>query len=637
MSGSGQRLADGEVTPALLAGRFSTYLKASFIYPARNQRVTTSAEEFLETFRALSDDERWVTIRFRSGELVVDETPLDASLPLAEWMLETFTKALICGVEVGPGLDSSTLAEFTEQVRASIRDRSLVFAKEWGDRRGLRPVDLLFTGGHLKEDDVGEEVGDGGRRGNASSTTGSTNPFLEGSAQSALLETMAGDQQVSERLAEMQGHLNRQLVDSRDLTQVDLLGEIIRNLPTEALTSPKLARQVMDQVLDMAESEVLDALQTGELDVDAGLSSLFLGIARKFFGTTPEIDTSDAESDQAPVGRPRDLAYTADLELLLEELDQLPIDDSIDLEKEDPAADTELFGIYLHTHRNAKDKDAIGMLEIEIEKQLVDPSAELLGVLDCYTDKCLAPEQEYEDSADRLTKLLIRTGQSHLFSRSDLLSADVVKFGFPENFLLFLDSLDESEASRRKLRDVCCGMTSDRVTNEKDALLLEGGILEPARLQSLLSLRSHEVLPFVSFVAQHGDSRILPMLVSFLRALEVPDAEGAALRALEDSRLSLGYLHDLCECLLTGIGSKKLREYSLYLLTQFIDEKADDAEFHDRRVYAIGELRFFNDEGTRDYLSVLASSGRLLKRGKTAKAIREAAANTLERLGGKKS
>jgi hypothetical protein len=157
-------------------------------------------------------------------------------------------------------------------------------------------------------------------------------------------------------------------------------------------------------------------------------------------------------------------------------------------------------------------------------------------------------------------------------------------------------------------------------------------ILTPTRVQMVLAADSPEVVPLIGVFAENSDVETRREIALLLRKLEPPIAESAALRAVNPpDLLPAGYLRDLCQFDWMTPDSK-IREYSRFLLMKYITDTAGDPNATERRVYAIRSLVHLPGPDAVGFLRELSTKGRLLKVSKSARAVRTAAARTLEEI-----
>ena len=103
-----------------LLEHFAAFVKASFIYPANNERVTTSCDELKAVFEKLPQEKEYGhSITIEGDAFRVSGIPIEAENATARWLHDSFMKARIGGVEVSGNVALDALHEFAEKLRQS--------------------------------------------------------------------------------------------------------------------------------------------------------------------------------------------------------------------------------------------------------------------------------------------------------------------------------------------------------------------------------------------------------------------------------------------------------------------------------------------------------------------------------------
>lgn len=324
------------------------------------------------------------------------------------------------------------------------------------------------------------------------------------------------------------------------------------------------------------------------------------------------------------------------LDELTEDIKKLPFSAMLGLAADDARQETELFGIYLHRYQKELNDQTAERLGKRFIAMLEAPSPGMLKILESYLDSTTTILTEAAGSKRNLVEFLQRNGHANLLRKNESLRPDVVAFSFPENFTLFLDSLSaDRPRDMKSLRDACFAVDKERMEKATETLIGEGGILTLERVNLITAVGTYEALPLVSIIAAHGPNWTRSPVAQFLRKQEFPEAETAALRAINPpSLLPAGYLHDLCELHSVFDGSAKLREFSGFLVRRFIEDSASHPEQAERRIYAIRSLRNLPSLESIKLLKKLSAPTRLLSLNRTARTERQAALETLHEMVG---
>jgi hypothetical protein len=266
-------------------------------------------------------------------------------------------------------------------------------------------------------------------------------------------------------------------------------------------------------------------------------------------------------------------------------------------------------------------------------RMLEDLTEAKVGVLTSYLEPCITSDV---DAARRkpewqIIRILRNQGRLGVLREAGLLDENLAIALFPDLFDLFLDTLSpDDEEDRERLRTAVQTIGKERIREATPQLVGEMRILSPTRIRTVLAADSHEVVPLIGVFAENSDVGSRREIALLLRKLEPPMAESAALRAVNPpDLLPAGYLRDLCHSDWES-PDRKLREYSRFLLMKYITDTAGDSALTERRIYAIRSLVHLPGPETVEFLRELATKGRLLKVSKSARAIRTAAARTLE-------
>ncbi|MEN8150453.1 MAG: hypothetical protein ABFS86_11565 [Planctomycetota bacterium] len=603
------------------------YLKAAFIYPENNRRVLNSADDLIDQVQ----DGDMSVVHVVGKEIRVNGEATELPPLLNDWLREVFYKARLAGVELRSDLGRETLALFGRLLQEAGREDDADFTATWPtDRPGLVPLDLMFRGYHragsegaTRDDRTADVLFGGGPM--------LTEPLAPESEQNKVAEFLSTDESVRERLNELRSRWGEVAGSEAEAARVDLVSEISRLLPVEAMRSEDRARELIHHVLDM-----LDDYRPGDGTMpgdaagaeESDLSGAALSVARRFFDhRLPVHDIT--HRDHLPAGRPGDEVVTDDLDALLVEYEALPDATGISFPVDDESLSGELLGIYLHRLISEEDS-RVSELMGEMLDDLTDTK---IGVLTSYLEPCVSGDVEAARNSPewKILEILRNQGRLDLLRRAGLLDEKLAAALFPELFDLFLDTLSpDDEEDRNRLRRAVQMIGTERIRAATPVLVGEMQILSPSRSRMVLAADSPEIVPLVGVFAENSDVDARKEIALLLRRLEPPMAESAALRAVNPpDLLPAGYLRDLCQ-VDWGAPNEKLREYSRYLLMKYITDTAGDSSLTERRVYAIRSLIHLPGPQTVEFLRELAAKGRLLLVSKSARTIRNAVVRTLE-------
>jgi hypothetical protein len=616
-------------TATELVERLMACLKVSFLYPAGSDRVVEAGDSLREVVHLNRDENGVAVVKVIGGEITVNEEPTEPRQTFADWLRELFYECRLGGVALRPDLTHESLGEFTARLRKAKIEQKGDFAADWPvERLDVRPIDLMFRGFHRDIDGLAPDLVD-------AASPMLTEPLSPDSAQHSLAEKLAEEEDIAERLERLRDEWKKDSGPVIETARVDLMAEIARILPAEALRNFNRAKRLVHQVLDSLETYRPGQDTTGRT-VDpaiADLHSMALRVAKRFFDVKVPQQEPDPDDD-LPEGRPGDEGIQGDLGALLTEFGELPDATGLTFPTSDDHLGGELLGIYLHRLIVEEDPVERDLLAPLLEKNLADATDAKIAVLNSYLRPCLTgdPESAQQSVNWRIIDLLRAQGMLDVLQKSGYLTPELAATLFPEFFGLFLDSLKpSSEEDRERLRRAVVLIGHERMRAATNELIGEKRILTKSRIRMVLSVESVDVVPLIGIFAQNCGAETRSRIALLLRKLEPPAAESAALRAVSPELLPGGYLRDLCQSDWSG-ENEKLREYSLFLLKKFITDTASDASLTDNRVYAIRALRELPSAETLEFLTQLSRSGRLLRQSKSARTVRQAAARTIEEI-----
>ncbi|MEE9125507.1 MAG: hypothetical protein V3U11_00045 [Planctomycetota bacterium] len=637
MTKSGQE-TDAKLTPEQLVRYFVSYLKASFVYPPANHRVTEPAEAVISGFKQHRDSRGLLRMCLNGDKFQVNDHMVEIPEGTMSWATKAFTKTAICGVDLGPSLPKESLEWFAKRLQANFqKTRDLEgFQTKWSDPApGIEPLELLVDGRHalveghdtdaiLRPPLHSDVVKEAERHGMAPD-----------SKEAMLLGALHQNSGLVGRLDGLRKRLNSEVLNEKTLAGMDILTQMVKTLPAEAFDNAAYANECVEKILAIAEMQIVRMLTTGGMDVEARALDMVASVGRKIFGVSKETGTSGT-AEHLPAGRPEDQLFTDDLETLLTEYDGLPGEQEVQLQI-GPELKDEVLGILLHKLVSAPD-DEVDDQSVAKLSQFVREAEHAKELLGTYVDSCMANRGKTTEQKThwRVADFIQGHGFASLFGHDDLLRTDTVAFAFPYLFNHFLDSLKwGNDSDLSKIGDVCYGIGPERLRAAKDFLLGENGVLVPSRTRKIFAKPNKDVLPLAEIILEDGSQWITPLATQFLKQMKMPGTASLALRAVHPvSMLSRSYLIDLCRAAYDGHFPEELINQSASLVCRFIRNTADDPAQHERRLYAIQSLRGIRSQETLVLLMELKTVCGPLSLSKELRKIRKAAIEVLDYHGG---
>jgi len=628
-----KRQASAKLTRDRLIKQFASYLRASFVYPATNQRVIRPGEAVVAGFNQHRDPGGMLRLCLHRDRWRVNQHRVDMDKGDPIWLREVFMSTAIAGVDLGPSLSMALLSEFASRLQTNFQGRDTSdFRLKWpGPFEGVRPLELLIDGEHTfaKEHDDDDTLRPTPGVGGARNTAKRLGLDLE-SAEVKLLVALESNAELLERLDRVRQRINLEMLNERSLTGLDVLVQLVKALPAEAFNDPDYARTCVEKVLGVAEVRMVNMVTSGGEDMEADLFNLMASVGRKIFASNGPGGGRPAAGSLS--GRPEDEAFTDDLKTLLTEYEALPTADDVSLESQVDLKD-EMLGILLHEMVTAEDDDVANALTSELSR-LVRESEQSQKLLGAYIDRCMAHRGKATEQKTfwRVAEFVQGHGFASLLGHGDLLRTDTVAFAFPYLFNHFLDSLEwGNDDDLSKIGDVCYGVGPERIREAKDVLLGEAGVLVASRTRKILAKPNRDVLPLAEIILEDGSQWITPLAAQFLKQLKMPGTASLALRAVHPvSMLPRSYLIGLCRSAHEGGFGNDLVDQSASLVCRFIRNTADDAEQRERRLYAIQSLRGVRSQEVLRLLMELKTVCGPLSLNKELKAVRKAAMEVLD-------
>jgi hypothetical protein len=320
---------------------------------------------------------------------------------------------------------------------------------------------------------------------------------------------------------------------------------------------------------------------------------------------------------------------------LVEDVQALPHQPAIELTRDDSAVVDASLGAALHLLTYSRDAgrivDAVGM---HIDAVLRSPTASQKRILARWLRFARegGPNGTQDEPNQRLFQFLQRNGIGQMMSARESLEVDQVVQTFPTQFVAYLDGLDQKDPrSEQSFTELWDKVGADSMNEAARVLIEDGTLLTPNRTEKILKLGGRRAATIARHYVGSGAAWTRMQVVNFLRRQSLPRQEAAALSIIQPiTTFPSAYLADLCECVARGKGNMKLHGYTSLLLRQYIRDTAERPAELDRRLYAIRALAHWASPESVQCLEQLAKEGRLLAQNKEARAVRQAAAETLK-------
>ncbi len=606
----------------------AAYLKNSFIYPSNNERVLESAALVCQGVKRHQHGSEPLRVYRQGTNYMIGHIEVAVEGVRVNWLRDCFSKAALGGVEFDAHINPESLGQFAELLRQNFSSgKRANFNSMWPKAyAGVRPMELVFAGSHDEEGLNSEAKAGVKLRGGGAEHGPATND--------AVMQALTTSDELMGRLDSLQKRVSQDSTEDHSKTRLDILSQIRNSLPSETLSDHDMVRSIVSQVVDIAEKQIMELLETGVVGGEVEMSSLMASVGKKFFSSFQTAEHKDHHDEILPSGRPGDEKVLDDLQALLDEYHALPESPDLLLDLEQQGFAEEMLGIYLHHLVRCDEEEAVEFYEPI--RSVLNTAKDPESIYQPYVEVCLSNKGTTERCRPywRVIKYLQRAGFTEALQKMDYLRPELVAAVFPNQFVPFLDSLKaKDKVELEKISDVCYGVGPTKILSATDELTSGHGILSRRRVDKILSVDSPHVLPLAQVIAQHGEEWTRVPLVQFLKSMELPEAEAAAIRAIAPSELIPGpYLAEVCECVRNGKYPKKVRTASGEVVRQFIRDTEGDTKQLERRLYAISALRHLDSPTTMLFLKELSKAGGFFSKSKLTKPVRQAAKEVLNAL-----
>lgn len=595
----------------------ASFLKASFLYPANNERVLSCSDRLLQAVQQMQQDiGAEVKIRIFNKDFRVADKLVSGDKPLVEWLREALIKTALGGLALSADAHRESLAEFAEVLRRNFTNSSRGFESMWQESfDGVQLFELRFAGRHEGEEGGDDEavLGTGGDKG----------------ADDRILEMLLHNEEVMQKLESLKADIAAMVdTETERVTAIDLLHPIRDALPAEALLDPGNACLLVEQVLNSSGKRIQDLIRTGQTGEQDALEMLATEVGRQFFQrSTHELE--DIDIGKLPEGRPEDDDVVDDLEAMLAELAELPKVENLRLVADPHRDQREVIGVCLHLLATTDQDPILELIRAQLGR-LLDEHPEHRDLAVPYLDACLNPDAEATGLPKhiwRVLSLVLERGYEELTRDRNILAPKVVEASFPHLLPQFLDSLRmEDKRDRTKVQELLAAVGIERIAATAPTLVDSGALSSPRRVKTLLRSGAEGLSQIALRLAKVREPEVRHELVEYLRHLDLPAAETTALRVVRPAtELTPAYLTDLLLLQADPERRRAVMDESGRLTRHFLRKSSGDERMLDARIRATHQLRSLTSKENLQMLNELRREGGLLIMSKKQRELQKAA------------
>lgn len=618
-----------------LAESFAVFVRALAFYPETNSRVRSSLGEVMRTatkvFESAAADDGssdQVALVFTRGTVSVgrEQEEVVAGSNLA-WLAERFEVSGLAGMSLSVDTTPESLLQFAKDLLDSFRRSALdsdFDATTFRELPGLRPLERRFEGTF---------DGDGAREVSDAETMLQEEELR--SREQRLAKRLLQNEEIQERIEELAATQPEADEENGVFTTIDLLSRIVRALPIEAVQDPE---SVVAHTLEVLEVVGKDwkAQEAGRDPLSHALLTASLDLfGRRSWG--PDTLAENPEGERVIVapaqrGHASDDRIDDDLDALLSEYEELPEAGASDLTMVRAENPTEQVGVYLHYLVQLEDEEKARLTHAPLARLLRVMGADTREVVRAYVE-VLSPRSKVrlaERHRRRVLEFLYSSGMTRLLADFGAFSADMALQLFPEDFGVYLDSLDLQEPREHaELARVMASLGPARVAEASEKLVTETRLLEPERVRLMLSRPDPAMAPVARIVLARGDQSFKEVVVGYIRSLGPTGEETCLLQLLSDEELPRDYLADLLDPPTHPAGIRNLHERISRTLVTFVRDVADLEARRGHRLAAIRMLALFQTPEATELLNELLGGRRFLFARKESSEVRAAATSSL--------
>jgi hypothetical protein len=618
-------------SPRLVEG-WADLARALAIYPVTNSRVVRSLDAFLEVLRAsFVGPASVVEVCFNAGVVWVDEDAFDlkpGSNPA--WLKDRLDRADLSGTAFSEETTEASMLAFTQRLLElyARQDLDLDFKDLWpAPHAGITLLERRFDGPFL----AGGEAAGGPAR---SGILGRASRKVK-----LLRNALSLDPRVRGTIDRFQSRLVSAAGASTQFGTIDIIAEIVDVLPAEGLHDFATAVEMTERILSALEGELVRG-PTGAArrEENAAFRRLVFLISRSHFNTieaSQQPRTVPSEVKDQPKPTPvqefhlhaRDAEILDDLGALLSEVERLgPASSGIANEHEvsDPA---EELGVYLHYLVTHDDPSKFPTLSAGIGR-LLEPSGEAGTVI---LRRYLEASRELDARVHglhlgRVATWLRKNGHKEYLEKCGLLSAEWVIHEFPEEFLVYVETLDLDDPRDVKTLDrVCQAIGPDRFHDATELLSDASEFVAGPIPDHLFRLSLTSIGPLLRRIYEKDRRRFEPDFARYVRHTTASKLDLAILDVVGTAPSGLqSYWQALSEN-----DTETLPEQRAQIVYAFLSETEGDPARLEQHVRAINLLANFDTPRTREYLNRLIGEASSFVLKKHPRAARAAAANVL--------
>ncbi|MBX3463006.1 MAG: hypothetical protein KF830_07535 [Planctomycetes bacterium] len=607
--------------PQACAQRLLALLQSLAIYPPGHPRVAAAAEDCMAALHAASRPARPVVLLAQADRVAVDGEAVENTGRLAERL----RLAGLRGVALHRDCSPAALLAFAAALNGARRRCGTAPAEPPAAGPGLEPLPLVFHGVHreVPEPEPADDWGLGA----------AGEALADPRGVRALVRTVADTPQIGDRLRAIAGQLGGE--DPASDREIDILATIADLLPIDVTTDSETVATAVVTVLTRLEQALPELLRRNARVKGAELLRVALGIARQYF---PSDAAAQRPRNAPPTGRPEDARITADLPLLLEELEHLPdahglcLPRADDFDEDRSIVARRLGGIVLHSLAHST---APGIAAAAVPR-LRRTVPRILGELaDCYLRPPTADRTPIgTDGGTRVLEALVAAGHLELVKQQRYVDAAFVARGFPDALPVAARVLGTDADSRRLLREALAGLAPMLRLGGAAAAARTGVLHRPEVLATLVATGGAAAQHLLQQAAATTAADERQALLESCRRLLLPAPEAAALQAVRRAdELPRDFLPLLLDAACRGDFDGPVRAASAAVLRQAVER------LHQRDGHALADLlaavealALVPGPETRALLHQLATNGRFTRFGKAQRALRRCARRILEQI-----
>ncbi len=615
-----------------LAASLVTALKNLAIYPASHPRVATAAREFVEHLRHHCGDRRSCRLVARGDGLLLDQCRVGGDDVGVAWLVQRLRDAGLRGVELENECSHDDVLAFATALNQARSRSGTKFTALWNQGTSrVVPLPLVYQGHHDPNAPGPDAAGGAGDPTAAATSTPPNDPG--DTSVRGLIARMAGTAAVQERLRSIETHARGDDVDDRK--QLDLFELISDLLPADVASNPALIEDVVHKVLGRVDESMQELVRRKAKVKGADLLRKALGVARKYFQTSAP---SQPAPTGLPSGRPEDDKITADLGILLQEIEALPstaglwLPGAAEMASAKHLVAREVLGVCLHGVATSSSSVAIDRLRTRLEAARVNVLAEVADLIAVYAGPAADGAGVSAAVRTLVIATLVEAGHVDFVRSRGYVDTGFVSGTFPDSMPLAAKVLGSDEAGQRVLREALARVAPMIDAGGEAAIAASGILAEPTVVRALFQTGGPDAGALLVQAAARALPAMRQVLRDHLRTLPLPPAEAAVVHSYDQAELlPRDYLAQLLGALANRRFDATLRAASGELLRRRV-QLPPDALSPEARLAAISNLIHAPGTETRRLLQRLAGDRLLPSLSARVRAVRKAARATLTAL-----